>query len=231
MSSRRIHLAPTFQLIHEGKEMLAIEREIAKLKPETEITLEGMTEIAKGKIVEWHPQRHFFVVKWEKKSTAFEQKIESRSELRAFFKAKLFSTQLVFKTMTVRRPSEDVYHFRIPEQLYQQQQRGALRVPIITKNATLITPQGEFEILDLSVGGAKLKLVKPNAKVRLGTTLMNCELKLGRKKISNENFGVKITFEGETSLGCRFAGFDSEDKVLIKQFLVESLRTYYKEEL
>jgi hypothetical protein len=223
-----VHLSPTYTLIETDRDLVAIEREIAKVKPVSEITLEGLTEIAKARIIEWHPSRHFFAVEWQKKPESFGHTIESRSNLRAFFKAHLFSTQLVFKSMAVRRINENVYHFRIPEQIYKQQRRGALRVP--TTNASLIAPQGEFEILDLSVGGARLKRV-PGSRVRIGSSLLDCELKLGRKKIANENFGVKITSETETGFGCRFSGLEAADQVAIKQFLMEALRTYYKTEL
>jgi hypothetical protein len=231
MSSRRVHLSPTYSLIETDADLASVEREIIKVKPRVEITLEGMDEIAKGKIIEWHPRRHFFSVQWEKRSEAFADRIESKADLRAFFKGQLFSTQLVFKSVTVRRLSDDVYHFRIPEQMYKQQRRGALRVPITTRNAALVTKFGEFEILDLSAGGAKLKLARPNPKVQVGSSLLNCELKLGRKKISGENFGVKITSENETTLGCRFAGLETADLVTIKHFLMEALRIYYKDEL
>ena len=228
--SRTTHTSPTFQLLETETEINALAREIQKIKPKVEVTVEGRSELAKGRIIEWHAARKFFVVEWDKKSDAFSDHTNSRADLRAFFKGQLFSTQLMFKSIAVRRLNDDVYHFRIPEQMYKQQRRGALRVPIIARNATLITPQGDFEIVDLSVGGAKFK---PNgtAKIRLGSTLLHCELKIGRKKISPEHFGVKVTSESETTFGCRFAGLETADQVLIKQFLMEALRQYYKEEL
>jgi|GEM_PF-3157125 len=236
MSTRRVSLAslsPTFALVEKNSERTSIEREIAKVKPRVEVTIEGMTEIALGRIVEWHSARHFFAVEWQKLSPAFAARVESRSELRAFFKARLFSTQVVFKTMTVRQVRENLYHFRIPEQIYQQQRRGALRVPLFRGpgSAVLSTPQGEFPLLDLSVGGARLRRQGVHSKVRLGSSLQGCELKLGRKKIGSENFGVKITSETDSALGCRFFGLESADQVLIKQFLIEALRVYYREEL
>jgi hypothetical protein len=232
MTTRRVHSTPTFALIESEKELESVVREMQKVKPGVEITIEGMTEIAKGKILEWHPSRHFFSVAWDKKSEAFDDRIESRADLRAFFKAQLFSKQLMFKTVTVRRVNEDLYHFRIPEQMYQQQRRGALRVPILTRNAALISSEGEFEIIDLSVGGAKLRPIgEISKKSLLGRSLLNCSMKLGRLRISNENFGVKITSQDATTVGCRFAGLEQGDQVQIKQFLVEALRRYYKEEL
>ncbi len=231
MSYYRRDLKPTFGAISEENDLISVQREILKVKPKVEVTIEGMPEMAKGRITEWHPPRKFFAVEWDKKTDAFSDQVESRAELRVFFKAHLFSTQLIFKTVTVRRFSDSVYHFRIPEQLFKQQQRGALRVPIRSKSATLSTPEGDFEIVDLSVGGAKLKVIERNNRVRLGSTLMNCELKLGRKKLRPENFGIKITAENEASIGCRFSGLEALDKALIKEFLMEALRIYYKEDL
>lgn len=235
--TRKVHSEPNYTLLQNPKEMARIEKEITQFQPKTEVTVEGLSEIASGRITEWYPKRKFFSVKWSKIPKNFERQTESKSGLRAFFKAHLFSTQVMFKSTTLRRLSEEetqdgsvVYHYRIPEQIYQQQSRGALRVPLTSGAATLCTPQGDFELLDLSVSGAKLKRI-PKVEPEIGKELKTVELYFGKKKISSSDFHVKFTRVASDWCAVTFSKISDFERTQIKQFLIEALRIYYEEEL
>jgi hypothetical protein len=235
--TRKIHVEPNYSLLQNSKEMARIEKEITQFRPKAEITIEGSSEIAVGRITEWYPKRKFFSVKWSKISKTFEKQTESKSGLRVFFKAQLFSTQVLFKSTTLRRLSEEetpdgsvIYHYRIPDQIYQQQRRGALRVPLEKAAATLVTPLGSFQLLDLSVTGAKLKRL-PDVEPTIGKELKSVELYLAKKKISSNQFHVKFTRVASDWCAVGFTKISDLERTQIKQFLIEALRVYYEEEI
>ena len=235
--SRKIHTEPNYHILQNEKEIARIEKEITQFHPKTEVTIEGMSEIATGKIMEWFPTRKFFSVRWSRIPKAFAQHTDSKSGLRVFFKAHLFSTQVLFKSTTLRRLSEKespdgsiIYHFRIPDQIYQQQRRGALRVPLARKAAVLVTPFGKFELLDLSVTGAKLRRI-PNVEPEQGKEFKTVELYLGKNKISSKNFHVKFTRVASDWCAVGFTKISDLERTQIKQFLIDALRSYYAEEL
>jgi c-di-GMP-binding flagellar brake protein YcgR len=237
---------PSHEILENEQDLLNVAREISRMKPEVEVTLAGSSEMARGKITEWFPKRHFFTVQFSTKSLKFDSMVESESGLRAFFKANLFTAPLVFKCHTLRRVDSTHLHFRMPEQLYQQQRRGALRVPIEKKSAALLIPTGqdgedvrEFEIVDLSVGGAKLALpptwtARDLKQFKTGAVFKGLTLKLGRKKLHHEEFEIRITASpsdeeasGSSVIGCKFSGLGNLEKSDIKQFLIEALHRYY----
>jgi hypothetical protein len=235
--SRKIHEEPNYTILKNEKEISRIEKEITQFKPKTEVTIEGLSDIAVGRIFEWYPKRKFFSVKWSKLSEKFEKQTESKSGLRVFFKAHLFSTQVLFKSTTLRRLSEEetedgsvIYHYRIPEIIYQQQRRGALRVPLSKSAATLVTPMGKFQLLDLSVTGAKLRRI-PDVEPEMGKELKTVELFLGKNKISSKNFHVKFTRVASGWCAVGFTKISDLERTQIKQFLIDALRSYYAEEL
>ena len=234
--SRKVNVEPNFALLQNAKDISRIEKEITQMQPKTEVSIEGSSELATGRIIEWFPRRHFFSVKWNKVSASFVHQTESKSGLRAFFKTSLFSTQILFKSTTLRRLSEAetpdgsiVYHYRIPEQVYQQQRRGALRVPLIKKAATLVTPMGRFELLDLSVTGAKLRALDEDMEPSIGQELKTSELYFGKKKMSSKTF--QVTFSRVTKDWCavKFTKISELEQVQIKQFLIEALKDFYGE--
>ena len=245
-SVRKISTTPSFSLLTQPKEIKTAVQEISKLSPLAEVSIEGLTELATGVVTEWQEKRNFFTVEWKKKSAKFSTKTESQSGLRVFFKLQLFSTQIVFKSTTLRRVNERFSHFRIPEQLYQQQRRGALRVPIFGTNAFIVTPQGEFPLVNLSVAGARAahggydthgehgtSKDRTTGKSKISPLFLNvildpCTLVLGRRRISNPNFGVRVTHLDESGVGLLFHGLTATDKILMKQFLVEALHLYFK---
>jgi hypothetical protein len=228
-SVRKISATPTYAILAHPKELKTTFQEINKISPTAEVSIEGLDELATGTITEWHEKRNFFAVKWKKKSEKFDAKTESQSGLRVFFKLQLFSTQVVFKSATLRRIDENISHFRIPEQLYKQQRRGALRVPVSGMHAYVITPKGEFPLVNLSVAGARAshgtKKISPQL---LNVILDPCTIVLGRRRISNPSLGVRITHVDETGVGLLFHGLTAHDKIFIKQYLVEALRTYFE---
>ena len=232
-TTRKVHLAPTYAAVDSKKKLDILEKEIVRLKPEVEVTLAGGSDVAKGRIVEWFSQRHFFSVEWKTKSENFDHQTEKDSEIRAYFRVKMLSTQLVFKCWTARRVNENLYHYRVPEEIFQQQRRGALRVPVTKNTARLFTAQSDFEILDLSVGGLRLK-IPATSKLKPGSLIRNCKLKLGKEVIAPPLMEVSITSlskneAGELTAGGRFHGLTSADRARIKPFLVEALRLHFKE--
>ena len=226
---RKAFAEPTFKLYENEKELSLLLNEIKKTKPKIEVTLENFSESAQGSIQEWHPNRKFFTVKWDQKSEAFDQKIESNSELRVYFKAKLFSTQIIFKSLTLRRLNDTLFHFRIPAQIFKQQRRAALRVPIQNNSAKLVTPLGEFRILDLSVTGATIlaSSTQLNSKLQ-NVVLENCELHLGKIKIKTSDLSIKIVKIEEQIVGIKFQGLSQLYQNRIKQYLIEQLKVYYQ---
>ncbi|MBS1958944.1 MAG: PilZ domain-containing protein [Bdellovibrionales bacterium] len=231
-----MNLSPSFKPVETEKEVTVLGAEIRKVRPVAEITLEGLNDLAKGKITDWQPARKIFTVQWVKKSESFDKMTEDHPGLRAYFKLQLFTTQLVFKSSTVRRMTEDISHFRIPEQLFHQQMRGALRVPVTPGKASILTPRGEFPLIDLSVGGAKVRLPE-GSRITAGIELQSCELKIGTLKINAPDFLVKVTrvnkvgSEGAETLiaGLRFSGLADRHKTAMKQFLIDALKSYYEE--
>lgn len=236
--TRKVHSEPTYTLIQNDKVMSRIEKEITQTRPKAEITIEGLSDIAHGKIVEWFPHRKFFAVKWTKVPDAFIKQTDTKTGLRVFFKAHLFSTQIMFKSTTLRRLSEEettdgsvIYHYRIPEQIYQQQRRGALRVPLSKKTAILNTPIGRFELLDLSVTGAKLRPLDPEMEPHLGQEWKHVELQFGKDQLHAKTFHVKVTRVTKEWCAVTFSKISEYERIQIKQFLIEALRTYYAKEL
>ena len=236
--SRKINVEPNYSILQNPKEISRIEKEITQFTPKTEVTIEGSSEIVTGRIIEWFPKRQFFSVRWNHLTKAFAHQTETKTGLRVFFRAHLFSTQVLFKSTTLRRLSEEetpdgsvIYHYRIPEQIYQQQRRGALRVPLAPKAATLHTPIGNFELLDLSVTGAKLRALDPEMEPILGHEWKNSELYFGKRKVSVKGFHVKLTRVTKDWCAIGFTKISDLERTQIKQFLIEALRTYYVEEL
>lgn len=230
--SRKSDDGPNYALLKDERELARIEKEIIQYEPKVEVTIEGSKEVATGRIVEWHANRLFFSVKWNHISAGFENQTESKVSLRVFFKAFLFSTQLLFKSTTLRRLGKKethqgamIYHYRIPEQIFNQQRRGALRVPLAKNAGILITPAGNFELLDLSATGAKLKITEPTELVS-GTEWKSCELYFNKIRISQQ-FHVKITRVTKEWFGVKFTKPTAAETIHIKQFLLEALRNYY----
>ena len=228
MSTRMTDKDPSFGLLDNPKKLSTVHKEIEKFKPEVEVSIEGLPEFAMGHIVEWYPSRKFFVVQWTKKSALFDKKTESESGLRVFFKSNLFSTQVLFKSTTVRREEDSKTHYRIPEQIYQQQKRASLRVPIINDDARIEIAQGNFAILDLSMNGAKVQIPeKLFTREAVGTSILIRTLLLGKSKIKQTNFSAKIVNVQAKSMGLLFSEVTPANEIIIKQFLVEALRLFY----
>ncbi len=227
MSIRREDLAPSFTQIENEKERESLVKEIQKLKPKVEVSVEGAKDIAHGRIIEWNTGRRLFTIKWEKKSPLFAETTDSQTGLRVYVKARLFSTQLIFKTTTARRLEDGTYHYRLPTELYKQQRRGALRVPIKRGKVRFKSTEGSFSVIDLSIGGAKLRWPggSPISK------LSECELNLDGYRIKTAEFEASVTYRDEESIGIRFSGLNEKIHAEIKHFLMEALRTYYEEEL
>ncbi len=226
MSTRRVHEAPSFSLVENKDEIASIEKEIKKLRAPVEVSIEGISEVAKGYIADWNRDRKFFIVKWEKRSENFSEITNSKTGLRVFFKVRLFSTQIIFKTETVRRLEDGTFHYRIPQELYKQQRRGALRVPLKAGSVKLKSKEGTYELLDLSVGGAKLKTPKNAPRIGVFT---GCSLDLMGMKVSTPEFQATLTYLDPQSIGVRFSGLNDECKTVMKQFLIDALRAYYED--
>jgi hypothetical protein len=231
--SRRVQIGANYKLIQKATELKRIESEILRMHPKTEVTIEGSSEIAKGKIVEWFPNRKFFTVQWIKLPTDFQNQSGSTSGLRVFFKVQMFSTQVVFKSTTLRRINVEttektfpVYHYRIPEEIFQQERRGALRVPLESGSASICTNEGTFQILDLSITGAKISNSEKINTPPVGTEWKNARLFLGKHQVNGKEFKIKITRKNDDECTVQFKQITDQEKVLIKQYLIEALRIY-----
>ena len=225
MSTRRVDEKPSFAEVSDPMDREKLQKEIQKIRPGVEVSIEGHSEVAKGRIIDWNPQRKLFTVKWEKKSEIFDEVTDARTGLRAFFKSKLFSTQLIFKTTTVRKLEDGTYHYRIPNELFKQQRRGALRVPIYS-GAFFSSLEGKFRILDLSVSGARLKV----PKTLKHSKFTGCELSLDGYRLGTPDFVAQTTFTGPEEIGVRFAGLNEGIRTEMKQYLMDALKLHYKKE-
>ena len=225
---RKARLSPSYTQIDTPSKTRLIHAEIKKFKPRVEVTRSGGSEIATGRIVEWFPQRHFFTVEWDKISAAFREQAFDGSVSNLYFKARLFSTLLVFKSTPVRKGDQRFSDYRLPTSLYQQQSRGALRVPLPSGAGTLSTERGDFEIKDLSVAGARIANLKPTRRAfKVGAEISPVLLQLGKLRIPD--LKIVITTATGGSYGCRFVGMSQEHRTHIKQYLVDALRKFYEE--
>lgn len=222
---------PSFEWVEGLKAREVLDTEIIRLKPEVEVTIEGISHLAVGRILEWNRSRGSFTVQWTQTlSPEFLKKTASEAGLRNYFKCKLFSTQLIFRTHVVRRSNDSEYQYLMPDQIFKQQRRGALRVPTTKRNLFLQSTEGKFPVLDMSVGGAKIAV---NGSALSGVShLTQCSLILDHgEAITSPTFSAQLTFAGPDSRGYRFAGLDDEIKVKIKQYLIDALRAYFEEEI
>ncbi len=232
--SRKVHQEPNYGVVKSDDVLNRIEKEIIRLNPKVEVTLEGLSGIAKGIIREWFPKRKFFTVEWLKLPPDFAPHTDSNSELRVYFKVQLFTTQILFRSTTLRQlvPSEvgdgmQVYHYRVPEEIYQQQARGALRIPILKKSAKLETPDGTFELIDLSVTGARLRLLENEKLPHLNKEWKTATLILKKHRMNGEDFHVKVVRKEEDHLAVKFSKITDVERIQIKQFLMDALKEFY----
>lgn len=239
-TQRRTIGHPSFKPLQSDLLFSRIPKEIIKLKPKIEVTLEGFSEVHLGKIQEWHLDRKFFSVLWDLPSESLAQQIDSVTHLRVFFKVKLFSTQLIFKTIALRRLDATCFHFRIPEEVFEHQLRATLRVPVQTSSKlSLKNHQGVFKILDLSSLGAKIEV---DSSFKVPATLK--DLKFSVALLSKYKFDAKVVSSTKATastesrptrgdpikiLGLKFLDFPKEAQSLLKQVLVNELHQYYKE--
>jgi hypothetical protein len=232
--SRKAHQESNYGAVTDEQTLDRIQKEIIRLHPKVEVTIEGLNEIAKGIIREWFPKRKFFAVEWTKLPRNFILQSDTNSELRVYFKVNLFTTQIIFKSSTLRRMNSSssgktvtIFHYRIPENIYQQQGRGALRVPIYKKSAMLETTEGKYEILDLSVTGAKLRPLGDAKIPNIGKEWKSPVLWFKNHQVSGENFQVKVTRKAEDEFAVQFSKITDHERIQIKQFLIEALKTFY----
>ena len=226
MSTRREDLGPTFKVVESAKDRLQLEKEIIKILPAVEVSLEGLSDLALGRVIAWDQPRKLLQIRWDTISQAFTDKTESETGLRAYFKMDLFSTQLVFKTTTIRRIEDGTYHYRIPDFIFKKQKRGMLRVPLPPESAFLECNEGRFELLNLSIGGAKLKI---DSTFKPTSIFTHCVLNLSGLKVTAPALEVKALRREKEYLGCKFGGLTDANKTQIKQFLIDALRVHFKE--
>ena len=227
MSTRRVHQAPNYIEVKAKDENEKLNLEIRKFKPEVEVTVEGLPELAQGRIIDWNASQKLFRVDWRSITDDFKMHSGLRTGLRNFFRVKLFTSPILFKCELVRRLPDGTFHYRLPEQIYKLQKRGALRVPLKSGTASLITRSGRYAMLDLSIAGARLSL--PESESSKHHTFENCTLILGGKKITAPGFQATITSRSKEGCGVRFSGLDETLRFEIKQYLIESLHAYYQE--
>lgn len=228
MSTRKIHQAPTFSLIGEPKILDRVLLEIKKLKPGVEVSVEGCASLARGRIIDWNIEKKLFSVSWDQLPDPFAGASGRLTGQRSFFKVQTFTTQLLFKAEIVRRLADGTYQYRTPAQLYQNQKRGALRVPLPAGAAKITSAKGIFQVLDLSTAGAALGI--PDSLSKSLHKIEGCTLVLGAQKISTPDFGITFTRRFPDRTGCRFHGLNEALHVEIKQFLIEALQQFFKEQ-
>jgi hypothetical protein len=226
MSSRKVHQAPTFTRLDRPEDIRRTVLEIQKLKPYFEVSIESHDGMARGRIQHWDPAKKLLTVRWTKADEAFHSACGMRTGLRSFFKVRLLSTQLVFRSELIRRLPDGQYQYRIPLELFQSQLRKSLRIPLGPGQAKLASSRGIFPILDLSASGARIAIpIKISSRLH---QLDSCFLVLGRHRISTSGFEVTLTHRDEESAGCRFRGLDEAIRIEIKQFLIEALHLLFK---
>ena len=231
--SRKVHQEPNYGVVKSEDVLNRIEKEIIQLHPKVEVTLEGLDGIAKGIIREWFPKRKFFSVEWLKLPPKFASHTDSDSELRVYFKVNLFTTQILFRSTTLRQlvSSEvgnlQVYHYRMPEEIFQQQARGALRIPLQPKAAKLETPDGIFELIDLSVTGAKLRNPETGKTPNLGKEWKSPNLWFKKHQVNSDDFQAKVVRKQEDHFAVQFTRITDHERVQIKQFLIDALKDLY----
>ncbi|NDG84876.1 MAG: hypothetical protein EBX52_07545 [Proteobacteria bacterium] len=228
MSTRRIHQAPTYTLLHEPKILDRVLLEVKKLKPAIEVSVENCTALAKGRIVDWNLDKKLFTVSWGNLPEVFAEAAGRLTGQRSFFKVQTFTTQLVFKAEVIRRLPDGTYQYRTPAQIYQTQKRGALRVPLTPGLVKIASPKGIFPVLDLSTAGAALKI--PESLSKSLHRIEECTLILGTRKIHTPDFGITFTRRLPERTGCRFHGLNEAIHIEIKQFLIEALHRFFKEQ-
>ena len=227
MSNRKVHQAPNYTEVKLKNEIEKLILEIRKFKPRVEVTVEGLPELAEGRIIEWNETQQLFRVDWKSITDEFITHSGLRTGLRNFFKLKLFTAPVLFKCELVRRLPDGTFHYRTPEKIYKQQKRGALRIPLQRGSASLVTSKGRHGILDLSISGARLDLPE---EISSGIhAFEGCALLLGKARISAPGFQAVITSRSPDSCGIRFSGLNESLRVEIKQYLIESLHLYYQE--
>jgi hypothetical protein len=134
--------------------------------------------------------------------------------------------QILFKCELIRRLPDGTYQYRVPQRIYKNQKRTALRVPLASGAGLIRTPKGSFAILDLSVAGARIEL--PISESKKLHQIEKCSLILGGRKFTPPEFGITLTSRQDEFAGCRFHGLNEGIHVEIKQFLIEALHDFFK---
>lgn len=231
MSNRKLQVAPNYAPVQLKEEIILFGKEIEKLQPKVEVSLQESTELANGNIIVWDTKRKFFRVHLPKRSPAFDDCLDKDATQPAYFKVHLLSSQIVFKAIAVRKFTGNSFDFRMPEEVYKQQRRGAMRVPTLDLNLkariTLkIGKQAEVftaRVIDLSITGAKLRAIGKFPRIPQMSEV-EFELLIPGKVIE---FKSKVAHSNEEIMGCRFAGVSADQRVIIKQFLIEGLRRLF----
>ncbi len=201
--------------------------EINKIKPESSISFEGFTSTHRAKITRWHADRKYFSVTFESAlGKDIQKKIDHQIGLRTFFRVKLISTQLIFKATVVRIINANTLELRVPDTLYHQQRRGALRIPLKSNHAVFSSELGLFKVLDLSTTGLRVEHLSGKKEIFVGRELFQTQLKL--KKESVFIMDAKISNVTSTGFGIRFIGLAQAEKVRLKQILIEALQELFK---
>ncbi len=232
--SRKLHIAPNYAPVQMKEEIQLFAKEIQKLSPKVEVSLQESTEIATGTISLWDVKRKFFRVTIVKRTPGFDECIDKDASIPAYFKVHLLSSQIVFKAAALRKFTGNSFDFRLPEEVFKQQRRGALRVPteILNLKARVTIAEGKTaevyttKVLDLSISGAKLKAIGKFPKLSQMKEV-SVELMIPTKTVEVD---AKIAHSTEAVMGCRFTGVGAEQRVLLKQFLIEGLRVLFKKE-
>jgi hypothetical protein len=221
VSTRKVHQAPAFTRISNPAELKRILMEIEKMRPPFEVSLENHGGLAQGRIRHWDAGKKLFSVQWSKAQESFFSACGERTGLRSFFKVKLFTTQLIFRTELIRRLPEGEFQYRIPRDFFQSQLRKSLRLPIPKGRAFLRSDQGTFPVLDLSTSGARIGI---SDQASSGISVLNsCILILGQKQITTPELTFSITHRSESSAGGRFRGLNESLQISIKQYLIDTL--------
>lgn len=232
-SNMKLHVAPTYSPVQLTEETKLIAAEIQKVSPLVELSLAESTALARGNIVLWDTTKKFFRVHRVKSPKAFEDELEKDALRPTYFKVHLLSSQLVFKAQVIRRSSELSIDYQLPETIYKQQRRGAMRVPTTGLKARLEIGSGKSRVVipckvtDLSITGARLI---PNGAMPKLLPRMDAEVELMIPERPTTLI-CKIAYSSEEAIGCRFQNVTREALVPMKQFLIESLRLYFSKKV
>ena len=226
-----------YKEVDNQKELSRYFREIEKTKPSAQFQFYKPPDFHQCMITYWAQKEGYFFVQYIGPERS--ERISSSNALSAhideygFFNIFLFTSQVIFKAKLMKIDQVKGLQFSFPEKFYKVQRRKHLRVPL-PENAkaeavlTLINQEGKAaikitrQILDLSIGGLAVKLLKEDAEViKAHPRLHMIDINVG--DITMTNPGV-IRNQTPVKLGIEMDLTNQIQQKKFAAFLVQQLR-------